>query len=116
MEKARESIRAAKELLANDHAGFSASRAYYAMFYAAEALLLTKQLSFSRHKAVISAFGKEFAKSGEMPVKLHRYFINAFDMRQSGDYGTVRAVGKKETKELLADAEEFIETIAAYLK
>ena len=32
----------------------SVSRTYYAMFYSAQAALLTKQLSFSSHKGVIS--------------------------------------------------------------
>lgn len=40
--KARESITAANELLRNNHQDFAASRAYYAMFYVAEALLLDK--------------------------------------------------------------------------
>ncbi len=49
---AEESIGAAKLLLDNDYQGFAASRAYYAMFSAAEALLLSKGLSFSKHSAV----------------------------------------------------------------
>ncbi len=38
-EKAEEAIVAAQQLLADDHVEFSAGRAYYAMFYVAEALL-----------------------------------------------------------------------------
>ena len=37
---AEDSLRAARLLLQNDYPGFAASRAYYAMFAAAEALLL----------------------------------------------------------------------------
>ena len=36
---------------------FAASRAYYAMFYAAEALLQSRGLAFSKHSAVHAAFG-----------------------------------------------------------
>jgi len=47
--KARESLEAAKMLFQEGYYGFAASRAYYAMFYAAEASLLKKGLSFSKH-------------------------------------------------------------------
>ena len=47
--KSKQSIRASKSLLADDFSDFAASRAYYSMFYAIEALLLTEDLSFSKH-------------------------------------------------------------------
>ncbi|MEX2706693.1 MAG: HEPN domain-containing protein [Candidatus Freyrarchaeum guaymaensis] len=40
------------------------SRCYYAMFFLAEAVLLTKGLRASSHKGVISLFGKHFVKTG----------------------------------------------------
>lgn len=42
------------------------------MLYIAEAFLLEKGLTFSKHSAVISAFGKHFAKTGELPKDFHR--------------------------------------------
>jgi len=63
--KADESLSGARVLLDKGFRDFSASRSYYAMFYAAEAALLAHGLTFSSHKAVIAAFGKEFVKSGE---------------------------------------------------
>lgn len=73
IEKARQSLNAAKDLLKGGYLDFSASLSYYAMFYAAEAVLLKKNLSFSKHKAVVSAFGKEFIKTDVLPSDLHRY-------------------------------------------
>ncbi len=57
--KAGESLRAARLLVANALPDFAASRAYYTMFYVAEAFLLGEGLSFSSHAAVISAFGRD---------------------------------------------------------
>jgi len=37
------------------------------MFYTVEALLLSQNLTFSKHSAVISAFGKNFVKTGIFP-------------------------------------------------
>ena len=50
LEKAEESLEAAKLLAKDDYYDFSASRAYYTMFYTAEALLLSRGLSFSRQR------------------------------------------------------------------
>ena len=80
LHKARESVDAARLLGEKCYWDFAASRAYYAMFYTAEALLLEKGLSFSSHSAVIAAFGKEFAKSGALDPKLHRFLLDAQDL------------------------------------
>jgi uncharacterized protein (UPF0332 family) len=45
------------------------------MFYAAEALLLDQDLSFSKHSAVISAFGQRFVKTGILDSSLHRHLL-----------------------------------------
>lgn len=58
LEKAARSIQAAKLLNEEELAEFAASRAYYAMFYVAEAFLEGEGLSFSKHSAVIAAFGQ----------------------------------------------------------
>jgi len=46
LRKAKRSLEAAKRLFDEGDYDFSVSRAYYSMFYCAEALLLTKNLSF----------------------------------------------------------------------
>jgi uncharacterized protein (UPF0332 family) len=57
IQKAQRYLKSAELLLRDGDSESSVSRAYYAMFYAAEAVLLTKGLSFLSHKGVISAFG-----------------------------------------------------------
>jgi uncharacterized protein (UPF0332 family) len=60
--KAQQSLEAARLLLSNNFPDYAASRAYYAMFYIAETFLEGEGFSFSKHSAVIAAFGREFAK------------------------------------------------------
>jgi uncharacterized protein (UPF0332 family) len=69
--RARESVLAARIMNREDLANIAASRAYYALFYVAEALLLSRGLAFSSHSAVIAAFGKEFAFSKALDAKYH---------------------------------------------
>jgi uncharacterized protein (UPF0332 family) len=69
MSRARRSLIAARLLLEAGSPDFAASRAYYAMFYAAEALLLSRGLAFSKHEAVIAEFAREFVRSGEFAAE-----------------------------------------------
>lgn len=114
--KAKDSLKGAKVLLREHLYDFSVSRSYYAMFYATEAVLLIKNLAFSKHKGVISAFGKEFVKSGVFPEQMHTYLTEAFKYRQKGDYGPVGAIDTDDAKKLIEQAEEFIDEIEEYLK
>jgi uncharacterized protein (UPF0332 family) len=86
------------------------------MFYCAEAVLTTKGLSYSKHKGVIAAFGKEFVKTGKLPGILHYYLSDGFDVRQAGDYGPVGSVGKEKAEALVENAKEFLREIERYLE
>jgi len=55
LQRARESLAAAKLLVGEGMSNFASSRAYYAMFSIAETLLLHHGLVFSSHSAVIAA-------------------------------------------------------------
>jgi uncharacterized protein (UPF0332 family) len=57
-QRSQESIKAARMMLDAKLPNIAASRAYYAMFYIAEALLLKRGLAFSSHSVVIAAYGK----------------------------------------------------------
>ena len=84
MSRAAENLQAARKLLGEGHFGISASRAYYAMFYAAEAALLHRDLQFSRHSAVMSFFDKEFVKPGVFRPKAFKALQGAYDKRIQG--------------------------------
>jgi len=115
LDKARQSVEAAQALLADNYVDFAASRAYYAMFYALEALLLTKNLSFSKHSAVISAFGKEYIKTGMFDPRLHRSVIEAFDLRNAGDYGTMHAVSEELASQTIQSARDLIQAVSSHI-
>jgi uncharacterized protein (UPF0332 family) len=116
LDKAAQSIGAAELLLKDGYIDFSASRTYYAMFYAVEALLLSRERSFSKHSAIISAFGKEFVKTGTFDIRFHRYILNAFDLRNAGDYGSIHAVSEGKVRQTIAEARELLAAITQYLE
>ena len=49
LQRAKQAVEAAKKLLSDGYYDFAASRAYYATFYAATALLLKEGMEFSKH-------------------------------------------------------------------
>ncbi|MGB3264123.1 MAG: HEPN domain-containing protein [Microcoleus sp.] len=107
--KAHQSLSAAKFILDGGYPDYAASRAYYTMFYIAEAFLEGEGLSFSKHSAVISAFGREFARTGRVPVKFHQFLIRSQELRNAGDYGEINAVTANQAADSIAQAEEFLE-------
>jgi len=72
LRKAQRYLESAKLLREAADRDSAVSRAYYAAFYLAEVLLDALGLSYSSHRAVISAFGQEFAKTGRLDARFHR--------------------------------------------
>ncbi|MEW6203036.1 MAG: HEPN domain-containing protein [bacterium] len=116
MEKSESNYRSAKMNYDQEFYDAALSRAYYSMFYLAEAILLTKDLRFSKHSGVISAFGQHFAATGEVDPKLHRLLIEAGKERNEGDYDYMVEISEREVGDVLKIAKEFNDEIIAYLK
>jgi len=109
LREARNSLQAAILLHSNGYPGFAASRAYYTMFYAAEAALDLEELAFSKHSAVVAAFGRHFAQTGRAPKEFHRYLIEGMEVRHRGDYPTETSVSSETAASNIARARQFLE-------
>jgi len=115
LDKARDSIGAAHLLAEGGFYAVAVSRAYYAMFYCAEALLLQHGQSFSKHGAVVAGFGKQFVATQRMAPELHRFLLDAFEARQSADYDQFAEVCAEDAQEHIPHAEEFLAAAENYL-
>ena len=107
--KARRSLAAARRLAADGDLDFAVSRAYYAMFYTAQAFLLHRGLRFSKHSAVIAAFGHEFAKDDEGLREFHHGIVDAQDARNVGDYQIEVILSDEDVQAHLERAARFIQ-------
>ena len=116
LEAAREALASAKLTLANDFYSATASRTYYAIFYAASALLKTKQLSFSKHSAVLSAFRQHFVKTGQFDVDISDFYKVAFETRQAADYQVGIDFQPAELEANLLAAERFVDEVQTWLR
>jgi uncharacterized protein (UPF0332 family) len=114
-EKAKRFLRTAKTALELGDFDSCVSRCYYAMFFVAEAALLTKGLSASSHKGVLSMFSQYFVRTGVFPREMGRLLNDAYDKRIVGDYGIGVLFETEEVEQLLTDACAFVQTVSEYL-
>jgi uncharacterized protein (UPF0332 family) len=113
--KARRAVENAKAQVERGDHDFAVSRAYYAMFYAAEAALLEKDLSFSKHSAVIAAFGLHFVRTGLVPAEFQRYLTEGQAARNVSDYDIGPEVTSAEAAEQIKRAAKFAESASRLL-
>ncbi|MBI4639471.1 MAG: HEPN domain-containing protein [Candidatus Tectomicrobia bacterium] len=115
LERAEESVQAARVLMAAGHFDFAASRAYYAVFYAATAALLAEGLEFSKHTGVIAAIHQNFVRTGKLDRQLGRDLNWLFELRNIGDYGETRHVPPDNAEKAIEAAEAFLHAIKELL-
>ncbi len=113
--KARKFLDSAERLIESGDFDSAVSRVYYAMFYGAEALLLTRGKAYSRHQGVISAFGRYFVRTGIFSVEMQRWLADAFEDRNLADYAVGTGIDKKRAEERLQRGRIFIQRIVDYL-
>jgi len=115
-ERARETLRDAELLF--EQGGSPASvvnRAYYGMFYAVLALLITVDAGTSKHSGVIALFDEHFVRQGKFSKEVSKALHRAFDLRQIGDYRELLNLDKAQAEESLVAAKEFIKAVEQYL-
>jgi uncharacterized protein (UPF0332 family) len=116
IENAHEMLAAAKVNLDNDFCASGVNRSYYAVFYAANALLATLGEARGKHSGVISVFRQRFIKTGELPAALSEIYGDLMNSRQSADYDINRRVELETARELLAKARTFVAEVEQWLQ
>jgi uncharacterized protein (UPF0332 family) len=117
MEQAHAALTDARFLLDGQRTPQSViNRSYYAMFYAALALLQTIGKTPSKHVGVISIYDTEFMRKGVFPKESSVAFHEAFDTRLVSDYQPVRDATRDKAASILTGAERFVAEVEAYLK
>ena len=112
LELAQEMLRDARLLQENAGSPISiVNRAYYSVFYAALALLVTVDVEPNKHAGVLAKFDELFVRQGIFPKEMSRILHHAFDMRQAGDYQKSKVITEEQALDVLTSADEFIKTV-----
>jgi uncharacterized protein (UPF0332 family) len=115
IEKSREKLDAAKTLLREGFIDDAISRAYYSMFHAASAVLLSKGITVESHSALKTMFGLHLIKTGKIEKKYGQWLNKLKDERENGDYDIFTSFELEDAKNGVNEAEEFLEEMRKYL-
>jgi hypothetical protein len=115
IEKSGEKLDAAKTLLREGFIDDAISRAYYSMFHAASAVLLSEGITVESHGALKTMFGLRFIKTGKIDKKYGRWLNRLKDERENGDYDIFTSFDREDAKNSITEAEEFIQEKKRYL-
>lgn len=117
LEQAEAALDDAKYLLDGNRSPQSViNRAYYAMFYAALALLQKAGKIPSKHAGVIGLFDTEFVVKGVFPRELSQDFHKAFELRQVSDYRPLQSPSREKAEETWGKAARFVRAVRDYLR
>ena len=116
LDKALDTLESAELLLEHQKTDVAAGRAYYALFYIAEALLSENGLQFNKHGDVIGAYGRVFSKTKLLDQKFHRWLIEGFDTRLIGDYHVDTEIEADFVAEMIGRGYQFLEAAQTFLE
>lgn len=114
--QARNAFAAAEILQENGLSRQAVGRAYYAVFYATLALLVSKQLGTSKHSGAIALFDREFVRPGLIGREYSKILHELFELRQRADYRELFAVSDNRARAAIANAGRFVNEAESYLR
>lgn len=115
LRKSQKYLRSAAVLFELEDFDSSASRAYFAMFYAAQAILLNETQAFSSRQGIRSSFIEQFVENGPLPSRAGKAFERASELQEVGDYAYDFAVSEGDAEHILAESEAFVNSITNYI-
>jgi uncharacterized protein (UPF0332 family) len=115
-EHARQMLQVADHNLADGFYASAVNRAYYAIFYAANALLATKGLSRSKHSAVVATFRQHFVKPGLIEDEYSDIYGGVMANRHVADYELQLTIEPNVAQDDLREARRFVERVERHLR
>jgi uncharacterized protein (UPF0332 family) len=116
LQKAQKKLSVAQRLFVSGDYEDAVSRAYYAAFHTAQALLVTAGERAQTHAGVVTLFGLLFVKTEKFDRKFGKYLASLKDDRENGDYEVLAYIDQEAARSALSEAEEFVSEGRRYLK
>lgn len=91
------------------------NRAYYAIFYAASAMLLTQGIERRKHSGVISAFREHFVKPGLVEAEYSSVYGETLVVREDADYAVEIPIDSDMAETAVHQARHFVQRMREYL-
>jgi len=107
--KSYEKLSVAEELHKNGHYEDAVSRSYYALYYAAKALLSSKGIITKTHKGLITQISDHYVNTGLMDHQIWHTLAHAESLRESADYGTGEQITEEISLDVIEESKKFIQ-------
>ncbi len=111
IEKARQTIKEADVLADSDFYNTAINRLYYAVYYAASALMVNESLQAATHNGIKTMLGLKFVHTGKLEREYGQIYQRLFEGRQTGDYDDFIYYDKDDYADLRPMAIKFIDKI-----
>lgn len=111
LSRADEALLASQTLLEKCLLADTISRAYYAMYYAAQAALHENGLNAKSHSGTINIFGQEIVEKGKVSKELGKTLNKAHALRQKSDYDANADFELADVEKLVIEAKYFVAKI-----
>jgi len=115
MEGAREALRDAEFDMQSGQYHEVANRSYYAIFYAANAMLAAQGLQRSKHSGVKSLFSEKYIKTGMIEPFYGKFYEAAMERRHASDYDMTTNVNEEYVQVSLEAAQQFVARVEQHL-
>ena len=116
LDAAHEALAGSQYNLDGGYYAIAVNRAYYAVFYAANALLATKGLARGKHSGTISAFRQSFVKPDSIEPEYSDIYGSLMDDRHVSDYDMETSIEPERAESDVESARAFVARIGTYLR
>ena len=108
---AEDTLKEADVLATNELWRGCANRLYYAAYYITTALLVKNDHYSKTHSGTKNLFNLYFIKTGILTSKESYLYVQLFNNRQEGDYGSSVSNTKENIFPMIEPTKQFIETV-----
>ena len=115
MDKARENLTAAGNLVASGDYRIAATRTYYAVFHAMRAVLALDGIDRKHHSGIIAEFRQRYIKTEIISKSQSDTISKLSDLRTDSDYDDFFIVSKEEVQKAIEQAASFVAEVERYL-
>lgn len=115
MAKSRSKLAVAFRLHASGDHEDAVSRAYYAAFHAAQAMLLSTGERADTHRGVLTLFGMKFVKTGMVDRRFGRMLADLKENRNSSDYEAFFLADEATSATAIKNAADFLDMAERHL-
>lgn len=118
LDRARELIEEAKDLLEKGSYKSANNRAFYAIEKSLKALLATKETEVATHNGSLKQFNYLFIYQGDgtFSTKDYQVVAKAEQIRNASDYDDFYVASKEEAKQQVENAEYMVTKIEKYIR